>query len=176
MSVNNLSPLAQQQAALVAALSGRAPAPPGFDRSRLSVATDALARKRMAAVARAWPRLASAMGNRFAECFDVYASVTPLPVQGGPLADGRAFVRWLKTSKELPAAGELEALAVDVQYVSIREGLIRRRGAVVKFAWLGQPRRLVVATRAPWVGEYWFSVPLPGLPSFIRVARPVSPE
>lgn len=164
VSADNVSPLAQQQAALVAALSGRAPAPDGFDRARLSAAADALARKRMKAVARAWPQLARAMmAERFAACFEAYAAVAPLPERGGPLADGRAFARWLKARGQLPAAGALEALAVDMQYVMSPHGLVRRRGPVVKFAWLAQPRRLFVAMRLPWLGEWLFRVPLPGL-------------
>lgn len=171
MSVESRSLLAKQQAALVAALSGRAPAPAGFDRSRLSAATDALARKRMAAVARAWPQLARALEKRFPDCFGAYASATTLPEHGGPLADGRAFARWLEAHRELPSAGALEALAVDLQYVMSPHGLVRRRGPVVKFAWLPQLRRLVVALRIPWHGEYSFRIPLLVRSSFIGSAN-----
>lgn len=175
MSVDQLSPLARQQAALVAALAARAVAPDGFDPSRLAAATDALARKRMAAVARAWPCLAHALDDRFAASFAAFAAGTPLPVQGGPLADGRAFARWLKARRELPDAGALEALAVDLQHVSARKGLMRRRGPVVKFARLAQRRRLVVALRLLWLGDYWFSIPLPGRSAFLRATPPNSP-
>jgi hypothetical protein len=152
------SNLAAQQAALVAALLAGDEVPAGFDAERLRVAGRALERKRLRAVARAWPVLASALGARFAELFFSYAQVNPLPRQGGPLADGRFFVRWLLAREELPEAARLQALSIDLRYRTTANGLIPRRGPALCATWLRQPRRLVVAVRLPWLGEHWLHI------------------
>jgi hypothetical protein len=152
--------LAAEQATLVAALVGRGAAPPGFDAWRVSVTAAALARKRARAAARAWPGLARALGRRFGEVFAAYADAAPLPREGGPLADGRAFARWLAARGELPEAGRLQALAVDLRYADNPDGLTPRRGPALRAAWLRQSRRLIVAVRLPWLGEHWLSSPL----------------
>ncbi len=140
--------LAEQQAALVRALTGRGDPPAHFDAERLRLAASSLASKRRQEAARAWPALARCLGERFRERFDDFAAQTPLPAQGGPLADGRAFVQTL-------AAGEwtddvrLEVLAVDL-----------RRGARLRIAWLRQARRLMIGGRLPWLGTWAWAVPL----------------
>jgi hypothetical protein len=152
--------LAAQQAQLVQALAGKSEPPQGFDAERLQTTATALAQKRQRAVARAWPALTGALGEGFAEQFAEFAARTPLPRQGGPLADGRAFARFLAQRGDLPEAGRLEALAVDVHYVQRPFGLVPRRGPTVRLTMLKQPRRLVMALRLPWLGEHWFTLRL----------------
>ena len=150
--------LAARQAALVAALAGRAAPPLGFDADRLRATAVSLANKRRRAVARAWPGLTDALGDRFAERFDAYAKSAPLPSDGGPLADGRAFLRWLTAAGEPVLACEMQQFAVDLRFRWTNGGLTPRRGLAVKFARLGKPRRTIIAVRLPWLGEHWFRI------------------
>jgi hypothetical protein len=154
--------LAAQQAELMRAFIGEGGPPDGFDPARVQATADSLVRKRMQSAARAWPALAGSIGERFAERFAAFAATAPLPRHGGPLADGRAFARFLAHTGDLPDAGRLEALAVDLRHVSRPDGLVPRAGPVVRVALLRQPRRLVVAVRLPWLGERWLIVPLGG--------------
>lgn len=152
--------LAAQQAALVAALMTQGEPPPGFDEVRLHAAANSLERKRARVAARAWPSLTPALGQRFDELFAVYARAVPAPRENGPLADGRAFASWLAAMGELPEAGRLQALAVDLRYRSHAQGLALRRWPILKTAWLPASGRLVVALWLPWLGERWWSLPL----------------
>ena len=151
---------AAQQAVLVRALMVRGEPPPHFDAARLRAAAASLARKRARQAARAWPGLARALGRRFGGLFSSYAEAAPLPRQGGPLADGRAFARWLAARGELPEAGLLQALAVDLRHTGSPDGLAPRRWPTCKAAWLHESRRLLVAVRLPWIGERWLSIRL----------------
>ena len=160
MPVDTRARLAQEQAALVTALAGHAAAPPGFDLDRIHAAAASLANKRRRAVARAWPVLAESLGDRFAERFDGYAQSAPLPRLGGPLADGRAFLRWLEAMGEMPEACRLPALAVDLRYRSVATGLVPRRGFAFKTTVLSTQRRLIVGLRLPWLDGHWVSLPL----------------
>lgn len=160
MQAQSRSNLADKQAELVRALADGGPAPADFDSTRLQATAAALARKRRRAVARAWPELTTALGGRFAERFRAFAATMTMPRRGGPLADGRAFARWLSKSRELPDAGRVEALAVDLRYRSTPHGLVPRRGPALKAALLHNPRRLVLAVRLPWLGERWLTLPL----------------
>jgi hypothetical protein len=103
--------------------------------------------------------LARALGPRFGELFTAYAEASTLPRDGGSLADGRAFARWLATRGVLPEAGRRQALAVDLRYSVGANGLVPRRWPTCKVAWLRQSRRLIVAAWLPWPGEYWLSLP-----------------
>lgn len=152
--------LASEQAALVAALVAGGEAPAGFDAARLAAAAASLARKRARAVARAWPGLAKGLGDRFGTWFAPYAAVIPLPREGAALADGRAFTRWLAARGELPEAGRLQALAVDLRFAASPRGLVPRCGPALRAALLERPWRLVVAVRLPGLGERWLSLPL----------------
>lgn len=152
--------LADMQTRLVFALTGRADVPAGFNPGRILVAAIGLARKRRRAVAHAWPRLTRAIGAVFEEQFTRYADVFPLPSDGGALADGRAFARWLAQQDALPDAGRLEALAVDLYYVACPSGMRRRSCPAVRSALLRQPRALVLAVRLPWLGERRWRIPL----------------
>jgi hypothetical protein len=66
--------LAQRQADLVAALVAGAPVPPGFDAARFGVAQRALLRRRAGEVARVWPMLAAAAGDRWQQDFAAWAT------------------------------------------------------------------------------------------------------
>jgi hypothetical protein len=151
--------LAEEQAHLLRALVGHTDPPESFDTERVRATAEALAHKRARAVARAWPGLARALSADFAERFAVFAAGTPLPRAGGPLADGRAFAADLAQRGELPDAGRLEALAVDLHYRRTPEGLKPRRGPTIKVARLRGARRLIVAARLPWLGERRVSLP-----------------
>lgn len=159
-SVDTRGQLAARQAELVRALVGDGPAPEGFDPARLEAARSALAGKRSREVARTWPALTHALGDRFEESFSAYAAVAPLPEYGGPLADGRAFAGYLAHRDNLPDAGRMEALSMDLCFAFTPSGMRRRRGAVIKLVLLRQPRRLVIAMRLPGVGATWLAIPL----------------
>jgi hypothetical protein len=152
--------IATEQAALVKALIKSGPPPGEFDSSALHVTAASLVRKRMRAVMRAWPSLAQALGPRLVELFEGYARGEALPVLGGPIADGRAFVRWLASRGELPDAGLLEAMALDLRYRATAQGLVARRLLGFQIAWLPKSRRLVVALWLPLLGEHWLRLPL----------------
>src|SRR5262249_5465620 len=96
MSLEGRAKLGQMQAALMAALVGAAAAPAGFEPDRLQAAGRSLARKRWRAVARAWPCLVTALGDRYLQLFVEFAARVPLPRWGGALADGHSFARWLQ--------------------------------------------------------------------------------
>src|SRR5262249_47239747 len=145
----------QQQAALVDALLGKGPLP-GFDESRLRAAAESLARKRRRAVAHAWPGLVSALS----EHFTAYASATPLPANGGPLADGRALAPWLAKRGALREAAWEQVIAVDLRHATTPAGLVPRQWPSLKVALLRQPRRVVVGVRFPRMGEKWWALRL----------------
>jgi hypothetical protein len=148
------------EAQLVRALTGQGEPPEGFDPARVQAAAEALARKRARAVARAWPALTRALADSYGKRFAAFAATRPVPREGGPLADGRAFARWLAAAGELPDPGRLEALAVDLRYARCGGGLVPRRGPVLRAARLRHARRLVLALRMPGLGEWWLSVRL----------------
>ena len=158
MSAETRARLAALQAELVEALARGAAPPIGFDAERLQAAATALATKRRCAAARAWPALADAIERHF----DEYATASPLPRLGGPLADGRAFLRWLAARGEHAAEARLQALAVDLRFKTTADGLVPRRGPAMKAAMLHAPRRVVVALRLPWLGEWWLRIPVAG--------------
>ena len=158
MSPDTRSDLAAMQAELVSALVGHSAVPIGFDSARIQTVVTVLAAKRLRAVRHAWPGLARDLGDRFAERFRAYALSNPLPRKGGPLADGRAFVRFL-AADELPETAILQKLAVDLRYAATTDGLVSRRWPALKSALLNNPRRLIVGLRVPWLGQRWLSIP-----------------
>ena len=93
-----MSDLARRQAELVAALTSGAPVPDGFDARLVGVARDALLRKRAGEVARAWPMLATSLGDRWRATFVAWAATRPT---NGSLRDGWDLARSLA-----PLAGE----------------------------------------------------------------------
>lgn len=140
--------LAEQQAAIVAALTRNGPVPDGFDLDRVQAAADALAFKRARAVARAWPGLRAMLGAELRARFATYVSHARLPEQGGPLADGRAFVRWLAGQMPLADDVALQVLSVDQRWRQTARGLVPRRGPRVGFAWLPDMQCAIVAIGA----------------------------
>lgn len=151
--------LAEEQARLVRALTGQAESPADFDAGRLGAAAAALAHKRARSAARAWPALAHALGEGFEERFAEFVKRVPRPREGGPLADGRAFVADLAARGELPDEGRLEALGVDLHFRRTSAGLKPRRGPAVKVAWLRRSRKLALGIRLPWLGARWIILP-----------------
>lgn len=137
--------LADRQAALLAALAGEGAVPAGFDVSRVSAAAEALAFKRARAVVQAWPSLRTMLGGQFRDRFAAYAATTPLPAEGGPLADGRRFARMLACERTLSDETRLQVLSVDVNWREIGAGLRPRRWPVVRIARLRERAVVVIA-------------------------------
>ncbi len=156
--------LDDRQAALMAALAGRGPVPPGFDAGRIRAAADMLARKRAHALAQAWPCLPLMLGPDFHARFAAYAQQTTLVAQGGPLADGRLFVQWLQAAG-LPLTDEvrLKAFGVDLRFTRRAQGWVPRRGPAVRAVWLPVARCWVVGLWVPGrVGERQLRIRVPG--------------
>jgi hypothetical protein len=108
-------------------------------------------------VARTWPTLARELGERFASQFAAYAGPSALPEFGGPLADGRAFARWLAQRGQLPAACRSQVFAVDLRFAQTPHGLVRRRWPGIRVAFMR--RSLILGLRLPWLGERWLRIP-----------------
>lgn len=155
-----MSELARRQAELVSALVGEAPPPPGFDAARLRAAAARLQAKRAHAIARAWPRLARALGPSFAPAVERHLRSVPSAPPSGPLGDGRALARALAAEGTLPWEGRLELLAAELRHRWPRDGrrVPRRAGAVA--AWRRSPAELALAMRAPGLGERWLRLPI----------------
>lgn len=151
--------LARRQVELVSALVGEEPPPHGFDPARVRTAAAGLRAKRAHAIARAWPRLARALGPELAAEVERHARRLPSAPASGPLGDGRALARSLAAEGRLPWEGRLELLAADLRYRWPAGGrrLPRRAGAAV--AWRRSPAGLVVAVRLPGLGERWLRLP-----------------
>jgi hypothetical protein len=157
--------LAEAQAGFLRALTGSAETPPGFERSDVEAAAEALASKRRRAVARTWPSVAQALGDGFRERFDAFARQTPLPARGGPLADGRAFIEALSREAPLPEAVSRQVLAVDLRFRQSGEGLVPRRGLSLVGGVLPASRRVLVGIRWAGHGERWLRLPMPRVPA-----------
>jgi hypothetical protein len=141
--------LADDQAALVAALVAGGGSPPGFDTARLDATRAALLRKRAGEVAAAWPALAAGVGPRWPVAFARWAAGRP---PAGALRDGRDFARHLAEVGALPAAARAELRARERRWVwaarargypSASVDVSRRRqvriggiGAVIIVIWL----------------------------------------
>lgn len=151
--------LQQQQADLMAALAGNAAVPAGFDASRVQATRTALAAKRRQAVAHVWPALAQWLGPDYTAHFTRYASHVPLPAEGGPLADGRAFARWLAPTQTLSDAVAWQALGVDLRFAHSQRGLTPRRTPSLRLLRLPQARSWVLGLRVPRLGEWYWQSP-----------------
>jgi hypothetical protein len=146
------------QAELIQGACRRSAAPEGFDAARFQGGGPCACLKSSRAAARAWPGLAGALGDEWREQFRAFAENIPLPRDGGPLADGYAFARFLQRAGKLPDEGRLEALAVELRYRRCAGGLRPRRGIAVRVCLLGRPRRLILALRLPFLGERWLNL------------------
>lgn len=151
--------LSAQQKALIASLTGHGPMPAAFEPSRLHAAAIALSNKRTRALARAWPRLAAALGADFNERFAAYAATAALPSRGGPLADGRAFAQTLDLA-HAPESVRVDILAIDLRYKMTPLGLVLRRWPAMKMLWLFDSHKLIVAIAVRGLGDHWFRVSL----------------
>jgi hypothetical protein len=151
--------LRRAQEALTRALLEGAPPPPGFRAEDVRAAAESLASKRRHEAAHAWPALVAALGDRFAERFDAFARMTPLPARGGPLADGEAFARALAREAPLGDAVRWELLRVRLRWARRKEGLVPRRGWALVLGRLPQARCLVLGLRWPGGGERWLRLP-----------------
>ncbi|MBM2615423.1 hypothetical protein JIG36_07575 [Actinoplanes sp. LDG1-06] len=97
--------LAARQAALVDALTAGSPMPEGIDPFKFEAARVALLRKRAGEVARQWPMLAAAFGDRWKHEFATWAATRPTQ---GSLRDGWDMARSLAARNALPAAAAVE--------------------------------------------------------------------
>lgn len=97
--------LAARQAQIVAALTGLASVPAGFDARHLDVARRALLRKRANELQFVWPILIASLGPRLHPLFAEFARERPTR---GSRADGHAFAQWLRRRGALPLAANLE--------------------------------------------------------------------
>ncbi|GID31875.1 hypothetical protein [Paractinoplanes brasiliensis] len=97
--------LAEQQAALVGALTAGKPVPAGIDGARFEAARVALLRKRAGEVARQWPMLAAGFGERWKREFAGWAATRPTQ---GSLRDGWDMARELAGRGLLPSVAAVE--------------------------------------------------------------------
>jgi hypothetical protein len=152
--------LARRQAELVSALVGDDPPPPGFDAARVRTAAAGLRAKRQHAIAKAWPRLARALGPDLAAEVERHLRRLPSAPASGPQGDGRALARSLAAEGRLPWEGRLELLAAELRFRWPADGRRLPRRAGVAAAWRWSPFALVFALRLPGVGERWLRLPL----------------
>ena len=148
-----------RQAELLRALIRGDAFPEGFEPDKAAAASRSLWRKRMRAVQVAWPGLAVALGERFEARFEAYARSVAPPAFGHGYADGLRFARTLERD-ELTDDVRVELLFARA-VVSVRGGEPHdRRGLFVGATSLREPRRILVAWRAPVVGRRMLVVPL----------------
>jgi hypothetical protein len=160
-SVEARQSLAAEQAALVRALAGLGEPPEGFDSARLGVAAEALGRKRLRAVARAWHRgWPAPLGSSSRRAPPPTPRATPLPRLAGhsPTAE-RSPGRW-PPLPIYPTPDGSRPLAVDLHHIRRPDGLVSRRVPALAAGLLRRPRRFVLAIRIPRLGEGWFRVPV----------------
>jgi hypothetical protein len=150
--------LAIAQAELVRALVAQGPIPPGFDTERVRVAARSLVNKRRQTVARVWQSLVRIVGSTYPERFAQYAQTHPLPACAAPLADGRAFVRWLAAQGPISDALRIEAMAFDLRWTVTTTAVQRRTGFAFHLLKRHESPGLVIAARIPWLGERWWGI------------------
>jgi hypothetical protein len=136
--------LGEEQARLVAALTGDERSPEGFDPGRVGLVARTLINKRMRAVRKAWPGLVQSVGAEFDELFAAYARRHCAP-DGGAAADAEGFSRHLGKIGRLGDEAFVELLARRVM-----------RGFPVRVARLPRSGRRVLAVRVPWRGLWIF--------------------
>jgi hypothetical protein len=147
-----------EQAAFVRALIRGEGFPDELDARKAAAASRSLWRKRLRAVAAAWPALAVTLGDRFEVRFEAYARAVPPPAFGHGITDGLAFA-WILPRDELTDDVRVELLFARA-VVSGRAGRFRdRRGLFIGMLSLPEPRRVLVVLRAPVVGRRVVVVP-----------------
>jgi hypothetical protein len=124
-----MTSLAERQAALVAALTAGAAVPPGFDGRLVEAARVALLRKRAGEVARQWPELVLALGDKWLREWTAWATTRPTR---GSLRDGWDLARDLVRRDALPpvAGAELATREAAMYYDGISAPRPRRGPAV----------------------------------------------
>ena len=150
MQIDARDRLRARQGSLVRALVAAAPLPSGFHGAWAAATSGSLLRKRARGVARAWPKLARALGPGFPALFAAYAATSHPAREGYYAADGARFAEWLRASRKLPDEGRVEL------------ALWRTSKAPIAFdaAVLTAPPGLLFAWRfGPWSGAR--KVPLP---------------
>ena len=136
--------VAREQETLVSALVANGPVPAGFAAGRIHSAARALQRKRLRTLRHAWPVLAKAFTLTLEEDLAEYFASTPMPTQGGGLADGRSFIRWLAQKQTLPDEVKIGAARFDVQFVVSSSGIRPRRWPTCRVLLASQPRRILL--------------------------------
>jgi hypothetical protein len=117
--------LAAVQAQLVRSLLRHEAPPDRFDASRVAQAGLALQRKRRRSIARAWPQLITALGERWPVLIDAYAEQAPV-LDDESLEDGRRFVEFLRHHGDVDDTARIEAMEVLLR-TGPRIGWIRLR-------------------------------------------------
>jgi hypothetical protein len=151
--------LIESQRALVSALTLGKELPFGFDARRVRVAADSLLAKRTRSIARVWPSFKRELGNSFDNEFARFATDTPLPKFGGPLADGRNFADWLMVQREVSDEIRARMLSIDLRFFRRGRDLIPRKGPKIAITFLSKPRRLLIAVRFWRKKETFFTLP-----------------
>lgn len=100
--------------------------PEGFDENKLKIASTSLFKKRIYGIIKTWSDVSDYLGDSFYEIFNQYALNESIPIEGGSLADGRAFIEYLKQTQTLPNNILLHSFLIDLQYKN-SEGLIPRK-------------------------------------------------
>jgi hypothetical protein len=152
--------LGEAQAALLAALLGRGPLPPGFDAGRVGATARALTAKRQHGVARTWPALARGLGEGLGGALAEYAAHAPHPHPGGPWADGWGLARWLAARGRLPEGARGELLRAELRAHLRPDAVVVRRLPSVRLGRLAGPRPWVLALRLGG-REAWLPLPWP---------------
>jgi hypothetical protein len=139
-----------QEGVLKALLTGTAP--PGFAADRMVTAGRTLRRKRARALARAWPALAAALGDRFTVLFADYAIEVLCAPGGSAAADGYQFARYLRASGALPREARVELARFELTHRATRAGLRHRR---VGFVAARELATLRIGLLLPGLGPRW---------------------
>ena len=147
-----------RQADLLRTLVHQRPAPKGFDEAMFRESASSLANKRRHAVKATCPKLAAQLGERFHSLFSEFAKSNGIPAFGGPVADGRAFARYVATIEPLSVEAKLEALAIDLKFEAYAQGLFPRQGFFIGIVKLDPPKHYAIAVRIPWIGERWWFI------------------
>lgn len=147
------------QAQLLETLLGGGEPPAGFAAAQAHAAGRALRRQRAHAVRKAWPALASALGERFDERFDAFSQTQDPPQFGHGLTDGLAFASSPFSDDALDDDVHVEVLLARAMVARRRRRpdthWAARRGVFVGALWLADPyRRLLVVIRLPALGRF----------------------